>query len=70
MDKKRKARIIKGLLTIGATGIMCDACAGEATKCVYGAVRNNEPITLGPASQITLPQLPIMAQALVTFGSL
>lgn len=70
MDKSKRAKIIKSLVTFAGAATMCDACAGEATKCVYGAVRNNEPITLGPASQITLPNLPIMAQAVVTFGSL
>ena len=37
MDKERKARIIKALITFAGAATMCDACDGEATKCVYGA---------------------------------
>lgn len=68
MTKQKRARIIKGLLTIGATGIMCNACDGEATTCIYNGVRHGEPVTVGQT--ITLPNLPIMAQGLVVFGSL
>jgi len=68
MDKSRKARIIKGLLTIGATGIMCDACGGELTGCIYDSIKTGEPITVGQV--ITLPDLPVMAQSVITFGGL
>ena len=70
MNKSKRARIVKALITFGATGIMCDACAGEATSCIYSGVRHGEPVTFGKSSQIILPELPVTTQSVVAFGNL
>ena len=70
MNKSKRARIVKALITFGATGIMCDACAGEATSCIYSGVRHGEPVTFGKSSQAIMTQLPVMAQSVITFGGL
>ena len=70
MNKSKRARIVKALITFGATGIMRDACAGEATSCIYSGVRHGEPVTFGKSSQAIMTQLPVMAQSVITFGGL
>lgn len=70
MNKSKRARIVKALITFGATGIMCDACGGQLTGCIYDSIKNGEPITVGQGSQIITTQLPVMAQSVVTFGGL
>lgn len=68
MDKERKARIVKVLVTFAGAATMCDACGGELTGCIYDSIKTGEPITVGQV--ITLPDLPVMAQSVITFGGL
>ena len=68
MNKSKRARIIKTLVTFAGAATMCDACGGELTGCIYDSIKTGEPITIGQV--ITLPDLPVMAQSVITFGGL